>query len=149
MIHVEHLPEAASALPELSAVDAGFVLGLLIGEGTFGGDGRQPHVVLRMHVRHETLFLWLKARFPAARLYGPYNHSGRRYYQFMWRGPALREGLIPWLDALPWPAIDSYSHERYLAMKERYGLTGTAGASAGRRSGAESDPASEPSSSGR
>ena len=61
---------------------AGVLLGLLVGEGTFGGDGRQPHVVLRMHVRHESLFLWLKARFPYARLYGPYHHSGRSYYQF-------------------------------------------------------------------
>src|SRR5579871_3948044 len=101
---------------------AGVLLGLLVGEGTFGGDGRQPHVVLRMHVRHERLFHWLKARFPYARLYGPYHHSGRDYYQFMWRGTALRYGLMPWLESLPWPEIDGYSYERYQAMKERYGL---------------------------
>src|SRR5262245_24853141 len=27
----------------------GFLLGLLVGEGHFGGDGRQPQVTLRMH----------------------------------------------------------------------------------------------------
>jgi hypothetical protein len=108
--------------PALDSFDAGVLLGLLAGEGTFGGDGRQPHVVLRMHVRHERLFHWLKARFPYARLYGPYHHSGRDYYQFMWRGTALRYGLMPWLESLPWAEIDGYSLERYRAMKERYGL---------------------------
>jgi hypothetical protein len=145
MIPVEHFAEEPSpGFPSLSALDAGFVLGLLVGEGTFGGDGRQPHVVLRMHVRHEALFFWLKVRFPDGRLYGPYHHSGRHYYQFMWRGPALRTGLVPWLDALPWP--DDYALERYRAMKERYRITSTAGVSAEPRSGAGSDSASAPSS---
>ncbi len=159
MIPVEHsLPG-----PELGAFDAGVLLGLLAGEGTFGGDGRQPHAVLRMHTRHERLFFWLKARFPYARLYGPYHHSGRDYYQFMWRGTALRYGLMPWLESLPWAEIDSYSYDRYQAMKERYGLadvppearrfTGLAGpdtadASPERRPGAESAAASPPSSQG-
>lgn len=116
------LVEPSVRAPAPDAFDAGCVLGLLVGEGTFGGDGRQPHVVLRMHVRHEPLFRWLKSRFPYARLYGPYNHSGREYYQFMWRGTALRYGLMPWLEALPWAAIDPHSYERYCAMKERYGL---------------------------
>lgn len=113
-------PFAPGEMPD--AFSVGVLLGLLVGEGTFGGDGRQPHVVLRMHVRHERLFLWLKARFPYARLYGPYHHSGRDYYQFMWRGTALRYGLMPWLESLPWEELDGYSYDRYRAMKERYGL---------------------------
>lgn len=47
------------------------MVGLLIGEGHFGGDGRYPQITLRMHVRHETLFHWLMRCFPRARLYGP------------------------------------------------------------------------------
>lgn len=140
---------------------AGVLLGLLVGEGTFGGDGRQPHVVLRMHVRHESLFHWLKARFPYARLYGPYHHSGRSYYQFMWRGTQLQYGLMPWLESMPWPEIDVPSYERYRQMKERYGLAdvpagalrfpglsdrGRADVSPAHPPGAESAPASNPSS---
>jgi hypothetical protein len=144
MILVEH-PDGS---PGLSPFDAGIVLGLLIGEGTFGGDGRQPHVVLRMHVRHEPLFRWLKTRFPYARLYGPYNHSGREYYQFMWRGTQLRYGLMPLLESAPWTEIDPYAYERYNSMKERYGLTGPgsdiAGASEPSPPGGESESASEP-----
>jgi len=102
--------------------EAGFILGLLVGEGHFGGDGQQPHVVLRMHVRHERIFRWLKARFPYAKLYGPYTHSGRTYWQMMWRGTALKYGLMPLLEALPWEEIDEHTWGRYNAMKQRYKL---------------------------
>ena len=71
--------------------DEGIVVGLLIAEGHFGGDGRQPQVTLRMHVRHEALLRWLVERFPRSRLYGPYHHGGRHYFQWMARGEALVE----------------------------------------------------------
>ena len=99
---------------------SGILLGLLIGEGHFGGDGRQPQVTLRMHVRHEALFRWLLAQFPGSKLYGPYNHGGRRYYQWMARGEVLKHALIPLLDALPLAQLDPYMHGRYQQMKDRY-----------------------------
>jgi hypothetical protein len=77
--------------------DAGFLIGVLVGEGHFGGDGRQPQVTLRMHADHKALFAWLADRFPESRLYGPYEHAGRRYYQWMARGRFLRERLMPLL----------------------------------------------------
>ena len=86
--------------PDLSDLDRGLVVGLLIGEGHFGGDGKYPHITLRMHVRHETLFRWLHTRFPRSRLYGPYEHSGRRYFQWMARGPALAEDVLPIVEAV-------------------------------------------------
>ena len=61
------------SLSEASEFEHGFLFGLLVGEGHFGGDGRQPQVTLRMHIRHEGLFRWLEATFPGGRLYGPYN----------------------------------------------------------------------------
>ncbi len=36
--------------------DSGFLIGLLVGEGHFGGDGKAPHVIVRMHTRHERTF---------------------------------------------------------------------------------------------
>ena len=83
---------------ELSEFDRGLLIGLLVGEGSFGGDGKQPQVTLRMHVRHEPVFTWLSERFPRCRLYGPYHHGGRHYYQWMARGEALVEDLLPFLD---------------------------------------------------
>ncbi len=103
-----------------SAFDEGVLVGLLVGEGHFGGDGRQPHVTLRMHDRHEALFRWLERTFPGGRLYGPYEHGGRRYYQWMARGNYLRTELAPMLRRTLSPSLDGYAHDRFLAMCERY-----------------------------
>lgn len=100
--------------------ELGFLAGLLVGEGHFGGDGRQPQVTLRMHVRHEAVFRWLERTFPAGRVYGPYNHDGRRYLQWMARGPFLRDELVPLLDQFLSPDLDRHSFDRYQLMKARY-----------------------------
>jgi hypothetical protein len=75
--------------------EEGFLVGILVGEGHFGGDGLQPQVTLRMHVRHEELFQWLLGVVPGSKLYGPYHHGQRNYYQWMSRGTSLREELLP------------------------------------------------------
>ena len=108
---------AVTPLP--SDAEVGFLLGLLVGEGHFGGDGRQPQVTLRMHVRHEATFRWLERTVPGGRLYGPYSHGGRAYFQWMARGPYLREVLAP-LIARHRRFLDAYAAERFLAMCDRY-----------------------------
>jgi hypothetical protein len=105
----------------LSEFERGVVVGLLIGEGSFGGDGKQPQVTLRMHVRHEALFRWLVERFPQTRLYGPYHHGGRSYFQWMARGPALVHDVLPLLEEEVHAGLDGYAFERFTAMRERYG----------------------------
>lgn len=100
--------------------DVGFLVGLLVGEGHFGGDGRQAQVTLRMHVRHEAIFRWLERTFPGGRLYGPYHHGGRDYLQWMARGPYLRDELMPLLDRWLSPDLDRHSFDRFQLMKARY-----------------------------
>lgn len=107
-------------MSELSDFDRGFLVGLLIGEGSFGGDGKQPQVTLRMHTRHEALFHWLMDRFPRTRLYGPYHHGGRSYYQWMARGPALVRDLLPLLEAELNRDLDAHAAERFEEMRTRY-----------------------------
>ena len=104
----------------LTAFERGLLVGILIGEGSFGGDGKQPQITLRMHVRHEALFHWLCARVPRSRLYGPYHHGDRAYYQWMVRGRALVEDLLPILDADLDPELDAYAFARFEQMRERY-----------------------------
>ena len=104
----------------LSAFEQGLLVGLLIGEGHFGGDGKQPQITVRMHTRHEALFRWLMERFPRTRLYGPYHHGGRSYYQWMARGPALVEDVLPVLEAAITPELDAHAAARLDAMRERY-----------------------------
>lgn len=109
-------------IAEPSDFEFGFLVGVLVGEGSFGGDGRQPSITVRMHTRHESLFRLLSRIVPGSRLYGPYHHSGRHYFQWIVRGEALRR-LVPRLDARLTPELDGHAHERYLRMKTRYGLS--------------------------
>lgn len=103
----------------LSQRDIGFLLGILAGEGHFGGDGRQPQITLRMHVRHERLFRWLEGNLPGSRLYGPYHHGGRSYYQWMARGDFLRTDLAPMIAANR-DLLDDHVAARFDEMCRRY-----------------------------
>lgn len=98
----------------------GFLIGVLVGEGSFGGDGRQPAITVRMHIRHEQLFHRLVEIVPGSRLYGPYHHSGRSFFQWFVRGEALR-ALVPLLDRYLTPDLDAHAAERYGRMKQTYG----------------------------
>jgi len=102
--------------------EEGLLLGILIGEGNFGGDGKQPQITLRMHTRHQKLFETLLRLCPGSKLYGPYEHGGRSYFQWMARGEVLRQTLMPLLESLPFKEIDEHVYERYTDMKVRYGL---------------------------
>lgn len=104
---------------EIDDLELGFLLGVLVGEGSFGGDGRQPSITVRMHTRHEALFRRLCDIVPGGRLYGPYEHGGRRYFQWIVRGPALRR-LVRVLDRHITPSLDAHAAERYERMKRTY-----------------------------
>jgi hypothetical protein len=108
-------------LAGLSEFDHGVLVGLLIGEGSFGGDGKQPQITLRMHVRHEAIFRWLENRFPDSRLYGPYHHGGRSYFQWMARGTTLVRDVLPLLDDVLDGSLDAHAAQRLRNMRERYG----------------------------
>lgn len=107
-------------MPPLSDLDRGIAAGLLLAQGSFGGDGRQPQVTLRMHVRHEAVFRWLLTRFPSTRLYGPYHHADRSYFQWMARGHALVDELLPVLEEIIVPELDEAAAQRLADMTTRY-----------------------------
>ena len=101
--------------------EEGFLVGILVGEAHFGGDGLYPQVTLRMHVRHEELFQWLLGMIPGSKLYGPYHHGGRNYYQWMTRGKSLRQELLPLLFRR-FDAMDAHIRQRIEEMTTRYHL---------------------------
>jgi hypothetical protein len=104
----------------MDARDEGIVVGLLISQGHFGGDGKQPQVTLRMHVRHEVLIRWLTAQLPGSKLYGPYHHGNRHYFQWMCRGAALVSELLPILEQHITPGLDAHANDRLTEMTDRY-----------------------------
>ncbi|HEY7704652.1 MAG TPA: hypothetical protein VID03_07465 [Acidimicrobiia bacterium] len=113
----------------MEKIDTGFLVGLLVGEGHFGGDGRQPQVTLRMHVRHEATFFRLRELLPGSKLYGPYRHGGRHYYQWMVRGRYLREELVPLIAGVR-HLLDDYTAARFDAMCENYKIVVKTGSTA-------------------
>lgn len=121
MFHVFHPGETATEqMSELSPFERGVLVGVLVGHGSFGGDGRQPQVALRLHVRHEALVQWLAERVPGSRVYGPYQHGDRAYYQWMARGRPLVQELLPVLESEIAADLDGYAAERLAAMTARY-----------------------------
>jgi hypothetical protein len=106
--------------PALSERDKGVIAGLLIAEGSFGGDGRQPQLTLKMHVRHERLLRWLVERLPRTKLYGPYEHGDRVFFKWMARGRALVQDVLPVLDEADITALDDHAAERLGRMRKRY-----------------------------
>lgn len=106
----------------LNDFDQGYLIGILIGSGHFGGDGKQPQVTLRLDVRHERIVHWLESAVAGSKLYGPYHHGSRHYYQWMARGDCLRQVLLPVLERHK-ERLDSHTLERYQAMCQRYRIT--------------------------
>jgi hypothetical protein len=114
-------PGDTLAMPAIDPVAVGFFIGLLVGEGHFGGDGRQAQVTLRMHVRHEATFRWLDRTFPGGRLYGPYHHGGRSYFQWMARSDYLRSVVAPLIQRHRY-LLDEHVAARFDSMCERYAI---------------------------
>lgn len=104
----------------LSDIERGLAAGVLLSDGSFGGDGRQPHIILRKHVRHEQLVRWLELRFPASRLYGPYHHGDRSYFQWVARGRALVQEVLPVIEPLITPDLDAHAAGRLAEMRQNY-----------------------------
>jgi hypothetical protein len=109
----------------LTDYEKGFLLGLLVGEGHFGGDLRQPQITLHMHTRHGPLLRWVCDLLPGGRFYGPYYDGARVSYRVLFRGPYLREVVAPLLQSLPWVEIDPYTYGRFLRMLDRYHMHDT------------------------
>ena len=105
----------------LTPFEEGLLVGILVGEGSFGGDGKQPQVTLKMHVRHKKLFLWLADKFPDSKLYGPYLHGNRNYYQWMARGYSLRHQILP-IVLRNYSYLDDHVKKRIKDMCHRYNL---------------------------
>ena len=107
----------------LSELQLGFVLGFFAGQGSFGGDGRTPHLTLRMHTSHGPLLIKLCGLFVGSQIYGPYSHGDRTYYQWMLRGDDLAKIVKSEMfeDLKDW---DESSYQRYREMVDHYFVEG-------------------------
>ena len=76
----------------MDAFDLGYAMGLIVGEGSFTGDRRQPSLEIKMHRRDIEPLEHLQ-RTLGGRIFGPYAHAGRNLYAYMLRGRELRAAV--------------------------------------------------------
>ena len=95
--------------------EIGYIMGLVVGEGSFTADRQQPYLQVRMHARDPFPLRFLSDRL-GGRVYGPYDHGGRRYYIWLLRGAALRAALPLFRDHLP----ESWKREQFERWLDRH-----------------------------
>ena len=107
-------------MKQLSDFEIGVLTGLFSAEGSFGGDGRQPQLTLKLHPRRQPLADWLLETVEGSRLHGPYESGGRGWLQWSTRGKAL----VMLLEQIEEPIcrLDAHAASRIEAMRSRYRL---------------------------
>ena len=96
--------------PRVREFDIGYIMGLVVGEGSFTADRRQPYLQVKLHVRDPFPLRHLADRL-GGRVYGPYRHQTRHYYTWLLRGPALRAAVPIFRAYLP----ESWKREQFEA----------------------------------
>lgn len=106
----------------ISDFDLGYIMGILVGEGSFTGDWRNPCLQIKLHQRDIAVLEFLQNTL-GGKIYGPYHHGDRHYSMWMLRGDELDQAIDLFVRYLP------SSHRRsqmltwlgkYAHWRERY-----------------------------
>jgi len=84
----------------MNEFDIGYVMGLVVGEGSFTGDRKQAALQVKMHERDPYPLFHLQ-RLLGGRVFGPYDHGQRRYYVYSLRGVELMHAIPLFKEHLP------------------------------------------------
>ncbi len=95
--------------------DKGFIIGLIVGEGSFTGDKKQPTLSIKLHARDPEPLQRL-VRLLGGRIFGPYRHGGRHYHLWHLRGPDLRLAVPLFQEYLP----QGWKRVQFQAWLRRY-----------------------------
>lgn len=107
--------------PRLSDFEKGFVIGLVVGEGSFTGDKRQPSLDVRMRSNDPSPILFLRQHFGGAVYhYVRTAKDGRTrdFYDYHLRGGELKRSIRFFNDHL----VESRKREQFDEWLDRYDL---------------------------
>jgi hypothetical protein len=99
----------------VDAFDIGYIMGLVVGEGSFTGDRRQPVLQVKLNAR-DPFPLRRLSELLGGRVYGPYDRTGRNYFLFMLRGSDLRAAVPLFQRYLP----ESWKREQFERWLDRF-----------------------------
>lgn len=77
-----------------SEYEKGLLIGLFSVQGSFGGDGKVPHLIIRAGESQFPLLEKITNLIPGSNINGPYDNRGSTYYQWSVRGEALLSFLL-------------------------------------------------------
>lgn len=123
MWHVKHVKRSlgrvvlSRPMSRITEFDAGFICGLVTGEGSFTGDRKQPVLAIKLHEDDRAALLFVQEKL-GGKIYGPYCHDGRRYY--FWR--LMRKSLQASLPLFAERFSASRKRHQFTKWIERYGL---------------------------
>jgi hypothetical protein len=121
MFHVNPFPretypaETSYNLRAVDQFDIGYLIGLIVGEGSFTGDRRAPLLSLKMRDQEPLQRL---ARSFGGKVHGPYQHDGRHFFLYHLRGQALRSASALFITYLP----SGRKRRQFLVWAAKYGL---------------------------
>ena len=95
--------------------EIGYIMGLVVSEGSFTADRRQPCLQVKVHARDPFPLRHLADRL-GGRVYGPYRHQTRHYYTWLLRGSALKAAIPVFRAYLP----ESWRREQFERWLEQH-----------------------------
>lgn len=100
-----------------SQFEQGYIIGLIVGGGSFTGDRPACWLQVKLHARDPEPLNLLKFHL-GGRIHGPYHHGGRHYLFYRLDGPALRAALPFFYENLP----TSHKREQFITWAGKWGL---------------------------
>lgn len=98
----------------LTMFEVGYITGLIVGEGSFTEDGKQPHLAVKLQVTDPTPIQFLKEKL-GGKVY-QHNHGGRHYWLWLLRGRDLRASISLFDRWLP----ESRKRQQFSTWKEKH-----------------------------
>lgn len=98
--------------------DKGFIIGLIVGGGSFTGDKKQPTLSIKLNAKDPEPLHRL-AELLGGQVFGPYTHNGRRYFMWHLRGPDLQAAIPLFREHLP----PCWRRQQFEAWLDRYATT--------------------------
>lgn len=100
---------------EISDFDLGYIMGVIVGEGSFTGDWRNPCLQVKLHQRDVAVLEFLQNSL-GGRIYGPYHHGGRHYSMWLLRGDELDKAVALFIRHLP----SSHRRGQFMSWMAKY-----------------------------
>lgn len=101
----------------MTEYEKGFIVGLIVGEGCFGGDKQNPGVFIRLHADDPEPLNFVKERL-GGKIYGIYERQGRRFWDYILRGMELRAQINFFFNYLP----ESRKRRQFLVWAKKWNL---------------------------